>query len=305
MEENIRTFLQTHFDVRANNVVFIGEGWFSQAFAFDAGDQNLIVRLNAHEEDFLKDQFAYYHFADVPIPQVIRIGRFDEKRFFAITEQCPGEALKESGNSITVTPSLFKALDTLRQLDTTPHRGWGLTDAHGNGRFDSWGGYLLSLYNQKFECDWRDLIRHSIIEHDLFQAYYDKLTQIIAYCPREKYIVHGDYGFTNVIVNGDEVTGILDWAEWKLGDFLYDVMYLDFWSDDIPYGSLWRAEHPTPNFVERMRCYVLHQGLGTMAIAAVKQDEGMYTRVKERTANKLREWSYRQTPSKEWGLEIP
>jgi len=36
-----------------------------------------------------------------------------------------------------------------------------------------------------------------------------------------------------------------------------------------------------------MRCYTLHQGLGTMAIAAVKKDEGMYLRVKERTARKL------------------
>jgi len=148
---------------------------------------------------------------------------------------------------------------------------------------------LLSLYNQKFEYDWRNLIHHSFIEPELFQAYYDQMHQLIAYCPREKYIVHGDYGFTNVIANGDEVTGVLDWAEWKLGDFLYDVMTLDFWSDDILYGSLWRAEHTTPHFNERMRCYTLHQGLGTMAIAAVKKDEGMYERVKERLAQKLKE----------------
>ncbi len=291
MEENVRTFLQTRFDSRTSNVIFIGEGWFSQAFAFDVDGQKFIVRLNEHEEDFLKDQFAQTHFAAVPIPKVIRIGRFDEKRFFAITERCPGEALKESGSSITVTPSLFKALDTLRQLDTAQHRGWGLTNAHGDGRFDSWGSYLLSLYNQKFEYDWRDLIRHSIIEHDLFRAYYDEMQKLIAYCPREKYVVHGDYGFTNVVADGDEVTGVLDWAEWKLGDFLYDVMYLDFWSDDIPYGSLWHAEHSAPNFVERMCCYTLHQGLGTMAIAAVKKDEGMYARVKERMVRRLRDWS--------------
>ncbi len=288
MEEHLRTFLRTRFNARADNVVFIGEGWFSQAFAFDVDDQKLIARVNEHEEDFLKDEFAHNHFATVPIPKVIRIGRFDEKRFFAITERCPGDALKESGNSITVTPSLFKALDALHQLDTAKYTGWGLTDAHGNGRFDSWGGYLLSLYNQKFEYDWSKLIHNSFIEHDLFRAYYDQMQELIAYCPREKYIVHGDYGFTNVVANGAEVTGVLDWAEWKLGDFLYDMMYLDFWSDDIPYGSLWWTEHSTPNFVERMRCYTLHQGLGTMAIAAVKKDEGMYTRVKERLARKIK-----------------
>ncbi|MBI5349190.1 MAG: hypothetical protein HZB77_07720 [Chloroflexi bacterium] len=69
------------------------------------------------------------------------------------------------------------------------------------------------------------------------------------------------------------------------------VMYLDFWSEDVQYGSLWHAEHTTRHFNERMRCYTLHQGLGTMAIAAVKKDEGMYTRVKERLARKIKDWS--------------
>jgi hygromycin-B 4-O-kinase len=295
MEEQLRTFLQTNFNPRADNVIFIGEGWFSQAFAFNVNDQKLIARLNEHVEDFLKDEFAHAHFTTVPIPNVIWIGRFDEKRFVAITERCAGEALKESGNPITVTPSLFKTLDALRQLDTASYTGWGLTDSRGTGQFESWGGYLLSLYNQKFDYDWRTLIHNSFIERDLFQAYYDEMQRLLAYCPREKYVVHGDYGFTNVVADGDKVTGVLDWAEWKLGDFLYDVMYLDFWSDDIPYGSLWRAEHTTLHFGERMRCYTLHQGLGTMAIAAVKKDEGMYTRVKERMVRKLNFGSVDQT----------
>ena len=52
MEEHLRTFLRTHFNARADNVVFIGEGWFSQAFAFDVDDQKLIARINEHEEIF-------------------------------------------------------------------------------------------------------------------------------------------------------------------------------------------------------------------------------------------------------------
>ena len=245
----------------------------------------LIARINEHEEDFLKDEFAHNHFATVPIPKVIRIGRFDEKDS-GDHGTMRGDALKESGNSITVTPSLFKALDALHQLDTAKYTGWGLTDAHGNGRFDSWGDYLLSLYNQKFDYDWRTLIHNSFIERDLFQAYYDEMQRLLAYCPREKYIVHGDYGFTNVVADGDEVRGVLDWAEWKLGDFLYDVMYLDFWSDDIPYGSLWHAEHTTPHFNERMSCYSLYQD-HSHGDSGSEKDEGMYTHVTGRMARKL------------------
>lgn len=294
MEEHLRTFLQTRFDSRANNVVFIGEGWFSQAFAFDVDDQKLIVRLNEYEEDFLKDQFAYTRLASLklPIPKIIRIGKFDEQNYFAITERCEGKIILEDEMDAYFVPSLYAALDAIHQRDTAQHTGWGLTDSHGNGLFESWGDYLISLYNQKFDYDWRDLTKNTFWENDLFENYFDEMKRLIAHCPAEKYVVHGDYGFSNVMVDNDQITGVLDWAEMKLGDFLYDVAYLEMWSDRIPYANLWRDQARTegrevPHFAERMRCYLLHQGLGTLAIAAHKRDERMYEKVKEQLARKL------------------
>jgi hygromycin-B 4-O-kinase len=88
--------------------------------------------------------------------------------------------------------------------------------------------------------------------------------------------------------NGQRIAGVLDWAESRLGDFIYDIAYLDFWSEEIPYGALWSKYaaskgYDIPYFEERMRCYMLHVGLGSLAIAALKGDEEDYVWVKERT----------------------
>ena len=45
-------------------------------------------------------------------------------------------------------------------------------------------------------------------------------------------IAHGDYRFGNVLIDGDRVTGVLDWELCTLGDPLADVGYLGvYWTD--------------------------------------------------------------------------
>jgi len=65
------------------------------------------------------------------------------------------------------------------------------------------------------------------------------------------------------------------------------VEYLDYWSTDIPHGTLWR-EHAAaqgrdvPHSTERMRCYQLHMALHDIAVAALQGDERGYVWSKER-----------------------
>ena len=69
------------------------------------------------------------------------------------------------------------------------------------------------------------------------------------------------------------------------------MAYLDFFGKGISYGDLWReyAEArglQVPHFEERMRCYMLHEGLG-MAVAALREDRRFYVRARERTRSVL------------------
>jgi hygromycin-B 4-O-kinase len=285
-------FLQANFDERVTTVSLIGAGMFSQAFSFTVDQHALIFRLNASEEDFQKDAFAFQHFSapTVPIPRLLRIGRFDNTRHFAITTRCPGQTLQAMDERAvrTLVPQLFQTMNAIHHTDVSGYTGWGLTDTTGHGRFASWNQYLLSFYDQKFAFAWPELIHQTFLEQEVYQTFFNAMKPLLAYCPTEKYLVHGDFGFDNVLSDGQHITGVLDWADARLGDFVYDLAYLDFWSKDIPYGALWQEEatasgNRVPHFEERMRCYMLHIGLQGLAIAELTANKPSYVRIRERT----------------------
>jgi len=291
----VREFLQSTFNAHANDVRFIGAGMFSQAFAFTVDAQQYIVRVSECLDDFQKDAFAHAHFsASIPIPRVIRIDRFEDTEYFCITERCPGKTLndKKNADDLRIVPHLFATLDTIHRIDVSHSRGWGFADAKGNGHFDSWTESLLALYNQKFEYEWATLARLRFWDQQLFENFYGEMKRLLSFCSTERFLIHRDFGFDNVVANDACITGVLDWAEFGYGDFLYDVAYLDYYSQQIPYGDLWYARATTqgrvvPNFEERMRCYMLNIGLHGIAIAATLNQERAYIREHERMRSVL------------------
>lgn len=290
---SVAEFLQSNFDSDISEVVLIGSGMFSQAFSFNLNQQEFVIRLNSFLEDFQKDAFAYQQFASarLPIPKVIRCDRFNDTHYFAITERCAGSTLKDldEGAIRKTLPSLFNTLHNIHTLDTSNYSGWGLTDASGNGRFACWQDYLNSFYNQKFSFTWEQLFRHTFMEPELYQIVTAVIQNDSPLCSTAKHWVHGDFGFDNIMSDGQKVTGVLDWAESRLGDYVYDIAYLEFWSKGIPYKQLWlesveaqQLSLSLTNFEARMQCYMLHIGLGSLAIAALQNDMEDYTQVKAR-----------------------
>ena len=291
--ETLRAFLRSQFDARADEVTMIGAGMFAQAYTFVVDGRAYVMRVNAWLDDFQKDVFAREHFASasLPIPKVVCVAQFDATRYCCITERCASRTLRDNDNAddLPVVPSLFDTLDAIHRIDVSPSRGWGLADANGNGRFDSWSESLLTLFNHKFDYDWTTIKRQPFFDKGLFDEIFQAMRQLLSYCPIDRCLIHRDYGFDNVVADGSRVTGVLDWAEFGYGDFLYDVAYLDFFSQNIPYGDLWRARSKSiiPHFEERMRCYMLYNGLHDMAIAATVGNERSYIRGRERTRSVL------------------
>lgn len=288
--EAVTQFLQLHFDPSIFDVVHIGAGMFSQAFVFKLAQEEFVIRLNPYEEDFLKDKFADQHFSNkIPVPKMIACDRFDQNYYFAITETCPGRTLNvlEEQIVLEILPNLFEALLALHTFDTSSYTGWGLTNANGHGRFASWEEYLLSFYNQKFAFTWEELFDRTCMEQEVYEKYLSTLQHYLPFCVTDKYWIHGDFGFDNVMSHGKQITGVLDWAESRLGDFVYDIAYLEFWSKKIPYKKLWLEwakcqRLSIANFKERMWCYGIHIGLSSLAIAAIQGDIGDYNQIKVR-----------------------
>ncbi len=289
-------FLSALFGAPVADVALIGAGMFARAFAFEAGEHALVFRVNSFAVDFQKDTLAAQRFASpaLPVPAVVSMGRYSDGLYYAVTQRCPGKTIERmtEDEERATAASLLDALDAIHAIDASNYDGWGLTDGMGQGQFPSWPEYLLSLYNQKQDYDWDALPNHPLLEWDMFQGLYAEMRRLLVYCPPQKFVVHGDYGFDNVVGQAGRVTGVLDWAEMRLGDFLYDVAVLDFYSKRVPYGDIWRARaaargQAVPHFDERMRCYMLTVGLGAMLIAAAHGDRRDYIRARARTASVL------------------
>ncbi len=159
------------------------------------------------------------------------------------------------------------------------------------GQFSSWPEYLRAIHNPKFSYELADLAG-TFFEPDLYAATVAAMERDFRYLPTHKWLMHGDYGYNNLVSDGETITGVLDWAEARLGDYLYDIANLDYWSDEdgIPYASLWqeyRAQTkrgPEPHFAERMRCYTLSGAAHDLRTSAYRNDYEDYLLAKRKAA---------------------
>ena len=179
-------------------------------------------------------------------------------------------------------PSLFAALDTTRLADLSGTTGYGAWDADGTAPYPSWRAALLDVANDR-PTDrihgWRERLEASPVGAGPFEEAYRHLLALAARIPEERHLIHSDLLHYNVLVQGDRITGVLDWGCGLYGDFLYDLAWLCFWQ---PWYPAWKgidfqaeaARHyasiglDVPRFEERLRCCQIHIGLAGQAYQA-------------------------------------
>src|SRR5215468_2853752 len=72
------------------------------------------------------------------------------------------------------------------------------------------------------ECEW--LVTNGVLPTDLVAR--NRQVAEAALRPWTPVFTHGDLQITHVFVDGDEVTGVIDWSEASRGDALYDLAIL-------------------------------------------------------------------------------
>lgn len=179
----------------------------------------------------------------------------------------------------------------MRSINVAKKPGFGLLDENGCGAHNSWHKATTSLYNHKFpQIEFEELFNNSMLEKDFFKSHFGKLFNLLEFISEEKYLVHGDFGFDNLIVDDGQITGFLDWAESKCGDFLYNIAWLDFWSNDIKYAQEFKEYYAAnkiniPYFDERIQCYRLHIGLNGLILASYLNKLQDYAKIKDKIIN--------------------
>lgn len=262
----------------------------------------LVARIGRHLDDFAKDAMAS-GFSDptLPVPAVLSVDEWAPGEYLAVSQRRSGVFLEELDGAgwNQVLDQVLTALDTLQRRDPatdlrrTPATAAGPgvaldVDAAAVGLGRSYPEYLLSVGDDPPAgrlAGWRDRLRHSPIGEHSLRTGIDRLRRGVAAVGGDIEVgwVHSDLINRNVLVDpgggAPRLRAVFDWGCMFVGDRLYDLAWLEFWTPWTPglAGIALRArarEHFARNgiqvaaFDERMRLCCLHIGLAHLAYNA-------------------------------------
>jgi aminoglycoside phosphotransferase (APT) family kinase protein len=144
--------------------------------------------------------------APIPTPQIL----WRKPPVLALAA-LPGKALGRLGEPSTASPAAWAAAGAaVRKLHDAPLPPWpGQTPHEIAAELDA-------------ECRW--LSTNNVLPDDLITR--NRRTAETVLRPWTPVFTHGDLQITHVFVDGDTVTGVLDWSEARQGDALSDLATL-------------------------------------------------------------------------------
>ena len=258
-------------------------GELSRVYRFDADGTGYILRLGQMGEGYAKDKLAHERFggANLPIPRVVEIGRLGEL-WFCISARLPGTPSLHlpPAEYVRARPAIAATMQRIHALPPLAP-GFGPVDREGRGQHGSWRAWLAQTGEETdgFWRDWRDRLVDSFLEWDRWDRLRGRMLELLARCPEERRVVHGDYGYDNVLVEDDRVTAVLDWANLMYGDPLYDVAWLQLFLT-VNDGIVDPAGYP--DYQARVDAYSLRIGLDALRFYARTDQRPQYEHLKAR-----------------------
>ena len=286
----ITGLLHDLFDQPPTAIQPIGSGQIARVFSFQTTGQVYVIRFvtGEHAPSLAKDQFIADRLAPtgIPVPPVTHTGTFNEFHF-AIAPKYPGVQLDqlEKSDYLNLAPAMIENLDQIHQVDIRDTQNYGYFDGYGIGPSAAWPEYLLTAkWNPKYD--------DSFLDRVFFDHVYDQMNARLQYCPSERYLVHADYGWGNVLAEDGKITAVLDWANALFGDFLYDVAWLDLGSPELDLRARFKRYYQEQNrqienYEQRIVCYQCHVSLEAQLWYATSDQPKMFEWMRDRTLHLL------------------
>jgi hygromycin-B 4-O-kinase len=293
-ESDVLAILCERFAMPIEDLAIVSGGQIAQTYGFSAGGERYILRITQHMGANLdKEQFIQRLLAASPVPvaPILQVGRLGDLHY-AISQRMPGAPLTALPPDAfeELFPALLQTLDDVHAVDVSATSGFGIFDDDGVGFFPSWRASLTSIREEEPEWDfygkWHTLFETTFLERDMWNGIYARMTELLAVCPEERSLVHGNYGFGNVLAVDARITAVLDWLDAKYGDFLFDVAWLDFWSTALNVRGRVGARYAergisVPHYAERILCYECYIALDGLRFFAKRQNEASYRWVRD------------------------
>lgn len=287
-EDKINKILENNFGHEVDNLAPIGNGAWSHAYGFSCDNKNYVIRISKLDDNFNQDKWAArFSGEDLPIPQVLTIDKYED-HYYAISERIAGEHIDavDREHMQRLLPSLLRLFSALKNADLSPTTGFGHWDKYGNGKHSSWQEFLLSVAEDSpgtILHGWKKNLENSDYGSGDFNKIYASFQDVVRHCPNERQLIHSDLLNFNLLIDGDSISGVVDWGSAKYGDFLYDtawfvfytpwyesMMGIDFTKEVQDYFTA-KGEN-IPQFSERLLACQLHIGLESIAYNSYKKD---------------------------------
>jgi hygromycin-B 4-O-kinase len=218
-------------------------------------------------------------------------GRLGEV-YFAITEKAPGQNLLQIPRSeyVALIPTQIELLDAIHQVSIGERPGYGIFDGNGIALWPTWRAHLESVKEEgpagDFFENWHALFQTSFLEREVFERLFGEMMQLISYCPEERSLVHGNYGFGNLLAQDGRITAVLDWMNARYGDFLYDIAWLDLWAPQDGWHERFRQYYRSmgreiPFYGERVLCYQIYMSLDALKFYAKAGNKAAYEWIRD------------------------
>lgn len=270
-------FLRAHHRAEPTDLEVLGGGFWSAAYGYRLGDDELVLRINDEPDGFRDDELAMrYGSAALPVPEVLTIGE-GFGRWFAISRRHRGRFLEEVGpdEADALGPTVVDLLAGLRAvpdtgIDVPPWRDWllaGITDRP-----------------DRHTSGWRPRIAADPAAERTFRAIDHRIRSLLDACPDHRELVHSDLLHYNVLVTpaANAVTAAFSWKCATWGDAVYDLAWCTFWGrwhEGIGALDLWERVVPTLSASEgidvgvRHHAYELQIGASHLGWYATLNDE--------------------------------
>lgn len=249
-------FLRAYHRAEPTDLELLRGGFWSAAFGYRVGEDELVLRINDEPDGFRADQLAMrYGSSALPVPEVLTIGE-GLGRWIAISRRHRGRFLEEIGadEAEALGPTVVGLLAALRAVDDTgvdavPWRDWllaGITDRPG-----------------RHTAGWQARLAADPVAERTFRAADRRIRSLLDACPDRRELVHSDLLHFNVLVTpaAGAVSAVFSWKCATWGDGLYDLAWCTFWGrwhPGIGALDLWERVVPTLPVSSRVDVAVRH-----------------------------------------------
>jgi len=254
---------------KVTNISRLNSGIISESYSFDTLTNKYVVRFDDKRINFDKDLYAFKNFNNykLPIPEIKKIGKINN-RFYAISVRAKGKILREYDSKIKIK-LLPQVLEILYNIAITKiPAGFGYWNSSGQADYKNWTDFILD-------------VRNSLSDKILGEKLIKNIKSNIDICPNDRSLIHGDFGFNNILSDGEKITAVIDWGDSKYGDFVYDIAWLVFWSSNTDYVSLFKKFYSKkgidiPYFDKRINCYFNHIAMEVLSFYDKQKDKEGY-----------------------------